>query len=119
MRTTATSQASTGASSATATGPPAQPDQASSSASAPSEADLDVVPHESGPEEMALRNKLTVTVSEAAALLGISRALAYELVAREEIPAIRLGYRIVVPTHRLLDLVFNERTRPIAMTNGT
>jgi excisionase family DNA binding protein len=67
---------------------------------------------------MALRNKLTVTVSEAAALLGISRALAYELVAREEIPAIRLGYRIVVPTHRLLDLVFNERTRPIAMTNG-
>jgi excisionase family DNA binding protein len=58
---------------------------------------------------MALRNKLTVTVPEAAALLGISRALAYELVAREEIPAIRLGHRIVVPTHRLLDLVFNER----------
>jgi len=58
---------------------------------------------------MALRNKLTVTVPEAAALLGISRALAYELVAREEIPAIRLSHRIVVPTHRLLDLVFNER----------
>jgi len=50
-----------------------------------------------------------VTVPEAAALLGISRALAYELVAREEIPAIRLGHRIVVPTHRLLELVFDER----------
>ena len=110
MRTTATTPVLNGTSSATATEPPARPsEQASSPATAPDEAELEVVPHESGPEEMALRNKLTVTVSEAAALLGISRALAYELVAREEIPAIRLGHRIVVPTHRLLDLVFDER----------
>jgi excisionase family DNA binding protein len=48
---------------------------------------------------------LTLTVSEAAALLGISRAFAYELVARDELPAIRLGRRILVPTRRLLRLV--------------
>jgi excisionase family DNA binding protein len=50
-------------------------------------------------------DRLTMTVSEAAAVLGISSALAYELVARGEIPAIRLGRRIVVPTKRLGDLV--------------
>lgn len=49
--------------------------------------------------------RLTMTVSEAAAVLGISRALAYELVARGELPSIRLGHRIVVPTKRLHDLV--------------
>jgi len=49
-----------------------------------------------------------MTVSEAAAVLGISRALAYELVARGEIPAIRLGHRIVVPTKRLYDLVLGD-----------
>jgi excisionase family DNA binding protein len=50
-------------------------------------------------------DRLTMTVGEAAVLLGISRALAYELVARGEIPAIRLGHRIVVPTKRLQDLL--------------
>jgi excisionase family DNA binding protein len=63
------------------------------------------------PDPMANRpsrlssDRLTMTVSEAAAVLGISRALAYELVARDEIPAIRLGHRIVVPTKRLEDFV--------------
>lgn len=41
--------------------------------------------------------KLAVSVEEAAALLGISRAFAYELVARNELPALRLGRRIVIP----------------------
>jgi excisionase family DNA binding protein len=111
MRTSATTAVSAGASPSTATDPPPRPlDQASSSTTTPSEVGLELIPDESSPEVVALRNKLTVTVPEAAALLGISRALAYELVAREEIPAIRLGYRIVVPTRRLLDLVFNERS---------
>ena len=39
----------------------------------------------------------TMSVPEAAAVLGISRALAYELVRRGEIPAVRLGRRIIVP----------------------
>jgi len=110
MRTTATTPAPNGAASATATNPRArQSDQTSSPRNGSSEADPEAVPHESGPEEMALRNILTVTVPEAAALLGISRALAYELVGRGELPAIRLGHRIVVPTQRLLDLVINEQ----------
>ena len=50
-------------------------------------------------------DRLVYSVAEAGALLGISRAFAYELVARGEIPAMRLGHRIVIPTKRLLGLV--------------
>ncbi len=41
--------------------------------------------------------RLVFSVEETAVLLGISRAFAYELVARGEIPSLRLGRRIVVP----------------------
>lgn len=41
--------------------------------------------------------RLTLTVEEAATLLGISRASAYEAVRQGEIPAIRIGRRILVP----------------------
>ena len=41
--------------------------------------------------------RLTLTVEEAARLLGISRALAYELVRDGEIPSLRLRRRIVIP----------------------
>ena len=50
-------------------------------------------------------DRLVFTVTEAANLLGISRAFAYELVARGEIPVIRLGRRRLVPRLALLDLV--------------
>jgi excisionase family DNA binding protein len=46
-----------------------------------------------------------LTVAEAGELLGISRAFAYELVARGELPVIRLGRRIVVPKAALLAMV--------------
>jgi len=49
--------------------------------------------------------RLVFTVAEAAWLLGISRAFAYELVARGEIPVISLGRRRLVPRIALLDLV--------------
>jgi excisionase family DNA binding protein len=39
----------------------------------------------------------TVTVEEAAKALGIGRAAAYDAVKRGEIPAIRIGRRVVVP----------------------
>jgi excisionase family DNA binding protein len=39
---------------------------------------------------------LTVTVPEAAKLLGISRNLAFGLVRKGELPATRLGRRLVV-----------------------
>jgi len=49
--------------------------------------------------------RLVVSVAEAAALLGISRALGYELAARGELPTLRLGRRIVVPKVALLALL--------------
>jgi len=41
--------------------------------------------------------RLTLTVEEAAVVLGISRASAYEATRRGEIPCIRIGRRILVP----------------------
>jgi excisionase family DNA binding protein len=48
---------------------------------------------------------LTLTVAETAMLLGISRAHAYELVARKELPAIRLGRRVLVPRQAIQALL--------------
>lgn len=39
----------------------------------------------------------TLTVTEAATILGISRTTAYECVNNGTIPSIRLGSRIVIP----------------------
>ncbi len=44
---------------------------------------------------------LVWTVEEAGRLLEISCAHAYELVARGELPHLRLGRRVVVPKHLL------------------
>jgi excisionase family DNA binding protein len=48
----------------------------------------------------------TLTVEEAARVLGISRSSAYEAVRRGELPTVRIGRRYVVPRvalERLLD----------------
>ena len=42
------------------------------------------------------QRRATITVEQAAELLGISRTTAYESVGRGEIPALRFGKRIVV-----------------------
>jgi excisionase family DNA binding protein len=52
-------------------------------------------------EPMHNDNRLVLTVAEAAEVLGISRTHAYELVARRELPSLRLGRRIVVPRRGL------------------
>ncbi|MGA2522356.1 MAG: helix-turn-helix domain-containing protein [Acidimicrobiales bacterium] len=49
--------------------------------------------------------RLVLTVDEAAYLLHISRSLAYELIARGELPALRLGRRIVIPRVMLEELL--------------
>lgn len=43
----------------------------------------------------------TISVVRAAALLGISRNAAYQAIAAGELPALRLGRRLLVPTARL------------------
>jgi excisionase family DNA binding protein len=56
-------------------------------------------------------SSLTVSVPEAARLLGISRGGAYELARRGELPgAIRLGGRVVVSRSALLRALDNEPT---------
>jgi excisionase family DNA binding protein len=56
--------------------------------------------------------RLVYTVAEAGELLGISRAFAYELVARGELPVICLGRRRLVPKAALLALVNQSGDEP-------
>jgi excisionase family DNA binding protein len=57
---------------------------------------------------------LTVTVEQAAKLLGIGRSTAYELVHTGDIPSLRLGRRIVVPAAELANRlgIGGEARRP-------
>ena len=50
-------------------------------------------------------DRWTVTVEEAAEMLGISRSSAYECVHRGELRALRLGRRLVVPRSALEELL--------------
>jgi excisionase family DNA binding protein len=54
-------------------------------------------------EGLPVSERLALSVEEAGALLGISRDLAYDLVARGELPSVRLGRRLVVPRRALED----------------
>jgi excisionase family DNA binding protein len=48
-----------------------------------------------------LAQRMALSVEEAGALLGISRDLAYDLVASRQLPSVRLGRRLVVPRRAL------------------
>lgn len=48
---------------------------------------------------------LTITVEEAGELLGIGRRTAYRAAATGELPTVRIGRRLLVPTTRLLRLL--------------
>jgi len=54
--------------------------------------------------------KLTLTVEEAAAALGISRNLAYQAARDGHIPVIRIGRRLLVP-RRALEKLLEEPNR--------
>ncbi len=54
--------------------------------------------------------KLALSPTEAARLLGIGRNSIYSAVARGDIPTIRLGGRILIPKHRLLQML--EEAKP-------
>ena len=49
--------------------------------------------------------RLTLTVDEAAKLLGIGRQLAYDRVKTGEIPALKIGRRLLVPRRALEKLL--------------
>ena len=62
--------------------------------------------------------RLTLTIAEAAELLGVSRGVAYEAARTGELETIRLGRRLLVPRARLMALLgereasSNHDTRP-------
>lgn len=47
-------------------------------------------------------DKLTLTVPEAAQMLGISKNLMYQLTRREDFPLLKIGARKLVPTKAFL-----------------
>jgi len=47
----------------------------------------------------------TLKPKEAFALLGVGRTAGYELIRRDELPALRLGGKLLVPTASLLRLI--------------
>ena len=64
------------------------------------------------PEEIrhVLTSKLTVSVVEAGIALGLSRNTAYAAAKRGEIPTLKFGSKLVVPTVHLRRLLgLNER----------
>jgi excisionase family DNA binding protein len=60
----------------------------------------------------AAEERLTYTLTEAAARLGISRALAYEAAHRGELPVRRIGRRLLVPRAALARLLDQDDTAP-------
>lgn len=48
-------------------------------------------------------SRTTITVEEAASLLGIGRSAAYEAARRGQLPTRRLGRRLLVPVPALLE----------------
>lgn len=50
-------------------------------------------------------DKLTILVSEAAEVLGISRGKAYEQVSKGRLPSIRVGRRILIPKHSVSEFL--------------
>lgn len=59
------------------------------------------------------RQRPTLRVKEAAALLDISLAVAYDAVHRGELPVIRIGRRILVPTAVLMAMVGLKSSEPL------
>lgn len=48
---------------------------------------------------------LTLSVGEAAELLGLSRGLVYRAVAEGSLPSIKVGRRIIIPRTRLMEIL--------------
>lgn len=55
---------------------------------------------------------MVVSIEEAAEMLSISRAHAYELVRRGQLPRLRLGRRVVIPKKALEEFVSEATPSP-------
>lgn len=54
--------------------------------------------------------RATMTVPEAAELLGLSESATYEAAARGQIPAVKIGRRVLVIRDQLMNLLRNSST---------
>ena len=61
----------------------------------------------------------TLSVEEVAEVLGIGRNSAYEAIRRGEIPALRLGRRLVVPRQALERLLRNSNSETAAVVHNS
>ena len=61
-----------------------------------------------------MEDKLTLSIEEAAKVLGIGRNLCYERVKTGEIPVIKIGRRLLVPKKALEKLL--EEPQPLTLT---
>jgi excisionase family DNA binding protein len=52
-----------------------------------------------------ITDRFTITVPEAARVLGLGREAAYAAARRGEIPTLRIGRRVLVPVPKLLALL--------------
>jgi excisionase family DNA binding protein len=55
-----------------------------------------------------LDHRITLTIEETASLLGLGRTATYEAARRGQIPARRLGRRVVVPVPALLEWLSSD-----------
>jgi excisionase family DNA binding protein len=72
------------------------------------------------PSIREFERRATITVEEAAELLGIGRTAAYQAAHRGQLPTCRLGRRLLVPVPALLDLLNGRAVAPpVESTAGT
>lgn len=60
------------------------------------------------PRHAALDKRLCITVTEAAAMLGLSRNFAYELVKQKQLPVVKFGKRLLIPRLALEKMLGKE-----------
>ena len=56
-----------------------------------------------------LDHRITLTIEETASILGLGRTATYEAARRGQIPARRLGRRVIVPVPALLEWLGVEK----------
>ena len=61
--------------------------------------------------ELDPKSRPTLSVEEAAEVLGIARSSAYQAAQRGEIPTLRFGRRLRVPTAQLVAMLGQEPDR--------
>ncbi len=60
---------------------------------------------------METTEKMTVSVNEAAKMLGISRNAAFKAANNGSLPVLKIGKRLLIPKFKLLVLINGEQTK--------